>query len=119
MLINCIAYRDGRKQADIRVEDIGEYLTHPEGFVWVALKDPTPEELAQMKAQFHLHELAVEDASVGHQRPKIEEYGDSVFAVMHLIEPANGELNVGEIDVFVGRNYVLSVRSRSQQQFVG
>lgn len=65
-----------------------------------------------------LHPLAVEDASTGHQRPKIEEYGDSLFAVMHLVDIAyDGSLNVGEIDVFVGPSAVLSVRNRQPFQF--
>ncbi len=120
MLINCIAYQDGKKLADIPTPQISDYLSKPGCFVWVALKDPTIEELAEMKHEFGLHELAVEDAQVGHQRPKIEEYGDSIFAVIQLIEMVeNHELNVGEIDVFVGRNYVLSVRNRSQKNFVG
>lgn len=119
MLINCIAYQDGKRLADIPILEISNYLAKPDCFVWVALKDPTPEELAEMKAEFSLHELAVEDAQVGHQRPKIEEYGDSIFAVIQLVEAIENELNIGEIDVFVGRNYVLSVRSRSQQRFVG
>ncbi len=119
MLINCIAYQDGKRLADIPILEISNYLDKPDCFVWVALKDPTPEELAEMKAEFSLHELAVEDAQVGHQRPKIEEYGDSIFAVIQLVEAIENELNIGEIDVFVGRNYVLSVRSRSQQRFVG
>ncbi len=119
MLINCIAYQDGRKLADIPIQDISKYVERPDCFVWVALKDPSNEELAEMQQEFGLHELAVEDAHMGHQRPKMEEYGDSVFAVMHLVEVVGGDLNVGEIDVFVGRNYVLSVRNRSQQMFVG
>lgn len=119
MMINCIAYQDGKKLADIPIQEISTYLAKPDCFVWVALKDPAPEELAEMKAEFGLHELAVEDAQVGHQRPKIEEYGDSIFAVIQLIEMVERELNVGEIAVFVGRNYVLSVRSRSQQRFIG
>jgi magnesium transporter len=119
MLINCIAYQDGKKLADIPTTEINKYLCRPDAFVWVALKDPEPVELQEMKAEFGLHELAVEDAQMGHQRPKIEEYGDSVFAVMHLIEHIDHDLNVGEIAVFVGRNYVLSVRSRSQQKFIG
>ncbi len=119
MLINCIAYQDGKKLADIPTPEISDYLAKPDTFVWVALKDPTPAELQEMREEFHLHELAVEDAQVGHQRPKIEEYGDSIFAVIQLVEAVDQGLNVGEIDVFVGRNYVLSVRNRSQQQFVG
>ncbi len=117
MLINCAAYQDGRKLGDIRKEDIHSYLDRPGGFVWVALKDTTAEELAEMQRQFGLHELAVEDAHHGHQRPKIEEYGDSLFAALHMIEPAGEELHVGELAIFVGRNYVLSVRHRAEQGF--
>ena len=122
MLINCVAYENGAKLADIPVEDISEYIVRPGCFVWVALSDATPEELAQMKDEFNLHPLAVEDAHHGHQRPKVEEYGDSLFVVMHLVEPSTESghaLNVGEVDVFVGKNYVLSVRNRSQQGFLG
>ncbi len=119
MLINCIAYRNGRKIADIPISEIHTYLTDPECFVWVALKDATAPELAEMKAEFGLHELAVEDALVGHQRPKIEEYGDSVFAVIHLVELIEQDLHVGEVAVFVGHNYILSTRNRSNVGFLG
>ena len=119
MLINCVAYENGTKLADVAVEDISEYLKRPDCFVWVALKEAEPVELLQMSEEFGLHELAVEDASSGHQRPKIEEYGDSLFAVVHTVELVDGELNVGELDVFVGENYVLSARNRSQQGFLG
>ncbi|WP_118178836.1 magnesium/cobalt transporter CorA [Paraburkholderia phosphatilytica] len=118
MLINCAAYQDGRKLGDIEVEDISIYVEKPECFVWVALKDPEPAELDKMKEEFGLHELAVEDVRHGHQRPKIEEYGESLFAVMHTIEMNDdGELSVGEMDVFVGPNYVLSVRTRTLHGF--
>ncbi|MDX2144164.1 MAG: magnesium/cobalt transporter CorA [Rhodospirillaceae bacterium] len=119
MLINCNAYRDGKKIADIPAGEIHSYLGQPGTFVWVALKDATPEELDQMKVEFGLHELAVEDARVGHQRPKIEEYGDCVFAVLHQIDAIDGELNVGEVAIFVGPNYILSVRNRTTQAFLG
>ncbi|MGH8648551.1 MAG: magnesium/cobalt transporter CorA, partial [Burkholderiales bacterium] len=117
MLINCAAYQDGRKLSDIRIENIRDYLGRPGCFVWVALKDTTAEELAEMQGQFGLHELAVEDASHGHQRPKLEEYGDSLYAVVHTVEAAGDELKVGELSIFAGRNYLLSVRNRSEQGF--
>ncbi|GIX28554.1 MAG: magnesium transport protein CorA [Burkholderiales bacterium] len=118
MLINCVAYQDGRKLADLPVERISDYLVKPGGFVWVALKDPTPQELSQMQEEFNLHELAVEDARHGHQRPKIEEYGDSLFVVLQVIEMRDdGELTVGEVDIFVGSNYVLSIRSGAERGF--
>jgi len=117
MLVNCVAYQDGKKLADIAKEDISNYVSRPECFVWVALKDPTHEELAEMQEEFGLHELAVEDARHGHQRPKIEEFGDSLFAVLHNVEITDGTLHVGEVDVFVGRNYILSVRNNVEQGF--
>jgi magnesium transporter len=118
MLVSCVAYQAGRKLADIPPDEIGSYLARPECFVWVGLKDPGPGELAAMQHEFDLHELAVEDARHGHQRPKVEEYGDSIFAVLHMIEIENGELNEGEVDIFVGPNYVLSVRSRAKKGFI-
>ena len=118
MLINCVAYQDGRKLADIDKREISNYLAKPGCFVWVALADATQDELAEMQEEFGLHELAVEDARHGHQRPKIEEYGDSLFVVMHTVEftPID-EIKVGEVAIFVGRNYVLSVRSRTERGF--
>ncbi len=117
MLINCVAYQDGRKLADIPVSEIHLFVNEPGCFVWVALKDPEPGELDLMQKEFGLHELAVEDAQQGHQRPKIEEYGHSLFVVLHMIEAGEEELNVGEVGIFVGANYVLSVRHRAQQGF--
>jgi magnesium Mg(2+) and cobalt Co(2+) transport protein (corA) len=113
MLINCVAYQDGKKLQDIPIEAISDHVSQPNCFVWVALKDPEPQELTKMQEEFGLHELAVEDARHGHQRPKIEEYGDSLFAVLHMVELSGQELNVGEVDIFVGHNYVLSVRNRA------
>ncbi|MES2026945.1 MAG: magnesium/cobalt transporter CorA [Pseudomonadota bacterium] len=119
MLINCVAYQDGNKLSDIPIEEISDYLQRPDCFVWVALKDAEPAELEQMQEEFNLHELAVEDARNGHQRPKIEEYGDSLFTVVKTAEMIDGELQIGEIDIFTGKNYVLSVRNRSNQGFLG
>jgi magnesium transporter len=119
MLISCVVYENGRKVADIAKEEIHLHLGKPGRFVWVALKDPTPEELEHMREEFGLHELAVEDALHGHQRPKVEEYGDCVFVVVHTIELKEGAagFHEGEVDVFVGVDYVVSVRKRTQQGF--
>jgi len=122
MLLNCVVYRNGSRLADIPVAEISNWLDRPDCFVWVALQDATPDELDEMQREFSLHPLAVEDARHGHQRPKIEEYGESLFAVLHLIEPdadSDNGLSVGEVDVFVGPNYVLSVRSHSRLGLLG
>jgi len=121
MLVNCVAYQNGRKLGDIPVDDISEYVKRPDCFVWVALFEPTLAELDQMAEEFSLHPLAVEDARKGHQRPKIEEYQDSLFAVVHTVErsaeDADEPLRVGEVALFIGRNYLLSVRLRTTKGF--
>jgi len=119
MLINCVAYEEGRKLADIDKRDIRNYLGRPGCFVWVALRDATEEELSEMQEEFDLHPLAVEDARHGHQRPKIEEYGDLLFVVVNTVDVVGEELKIGEVDIFVGRNFVLSVRQHSDQGFLG
>lgn len=119
MLINCVAYQHGHKLADIPVADISDHIAEEDTFVWVALKDAQADELAEMQEEFGLHELAVEDALRGHQRPKVEEYGDSLFVVVKTVELQKDELVLGEIDIFVGDNYVLSSRQNSAQSFMG
>src|SRR5438094_8328925 len=119
MLINCVAYEEGRKLADIDKRDIRNYLQRTGCFVWVALRDATEEELTGMEEEFDLHPLAVEDARHGHQRPKIEEYGDLLFVVVNTVDVVGDELRIGEVEIFVGRNYVLSVRQHSEQGFLG
>jgi magnesium transporter len=119
MLVNCVVYKEGRKLAEPALEHISDYIAQPGCFVWVALVDPEPTELEQMREEFGLHPLAVEDARHGHQRPKIEEYGDSLFVVLHPVELAeHGQLQVGEVDIFVGKNYILSIRNRTRQGLV-
>jgi magnesium transporter len=118
MLINSVAYQNGRKLADIEPQDIHRYLVQPDTFVWVALFEPDARALELMQGEFDLHPLAVEDARHGHQRPKIEEYGEVLFVVLHMIEESSdGQLRVGEVAVFVGRNYILSVRSGVEKGF--
>ncbi len=117
MLVNSVAYRDGKKIADVAREEIHSYLQRNDCIVWVAVRDPEPHELEQLENQFDLHPLAIEDARHGHQRPKFEEYGDELFFVLHMIEPDGDELRVGEVDIFVARNYVLSVRNDSERGF--
>jgi magnesium transporter len=118
MIINCVAYQNGQKLADIPVSEISSYVARADCFVWVALADPEPKELQAMQQEFGLHGLAVEDAQHGHQRPKIEEYGHDLFVVLHLIEGENGDLHVGEVAIFAGANYVLTVRSRARRGFI-
>jgi magnesium transporter len=117
VLVNCVAYQNGRKLADLSTDEIHLFVNESGCFVWVALQDPEPAEVEVMQREFALHPLAVEDAQHGHQRPKVEEYGDSLFVVLHMIEADGTELIEGEVNIFVGANYVLSVRNRARRGF--
>jgi magnesium transporter len=120
MLINCVAYRDGLKLAEITIDEISDYLEKDDVFVWVALKDPSDKELSDMQREFNLHDLAIEDVRHSNQRPKKEEYGDILFSVATLITRLpDKELQIGEIDIFTGKKFILSVRKNSPQDFLG
>jgi magnesium transporter len=117
MLVNCAAYQYGRKIANISLDEIRDYMSRPDCFVWVAIRDPEDAELDALQREFGLHELAVEDARHGHQRPKIEEYGQSLFVVLQLVELTDAGLHTGEAAIFVGERYVLSVRRGAMEGF--
>ena len=117
MLISCVAYKEGHKIADIGIDEVPKYVGEPGYLVWVALREPDAETLDKLQQVLGLHPLAIEDARKGHQRPKVEDYGDSLFAVMQIIEPEGAELRVGEVAVFAGSNYVVSVRSHAERGF--
>jgi len=73
MIIKCVAYQNGNSLGDISVDDISEILKQEDTFVWVGLHEPNDDLLNQIKEEFGLHELAIEDARSAHQRPKLEE----------------------------------------------
>ncbi|MBP6217406.1 MAG: magnesium/cobalt transporter CorA [Oligoflexales bacterium] len=118
MLVNCVSYKNGYKLHDLSVHQISEALKDPDCFVWVAIKDTDKEEITKISQEFNIHHLALEDAINGNQRPKIEEYSDSLFVVLHTVDfDHNKNLHVGEVDIFVGKNYILSVRNKTRQGF--
>ena len=111
-LINSVAYADGRRIGEVAIADISDVLREPGRFVWVGLHEPEAEMLAEIQQEFSLHDLAVEDAAHAHQRPKLERYGNSIFVVLRTvhIDQATGGIDYGETHIFVGANYVVSVR---------
>ena len=102
MLINCVAYQNGQKLADIDIADISDWLAKPDCFIWVAMRDASMHELEAMQEEFDLHPLAIEDAARGHQRPKIEEYGETVFIVMQLLEMHEARCRRGKLQCLLG-----------------
>jgi magnesium transporter len=109
-IVNCVSYAGGRRLHEVELEDVSEVLKEPEGFVWIGLYEPSEEELRKVQEEFCLHDLAVEDAHRAHQRPKIEEFGDSLFVVLRTVQQQNDDLAFGETHVFVGARYVVTVR---------
>jgi len=110
-VINCVAYTaDGRKVGDTDVEDVSEILKFPGQFIWIGLHEPTEDLVRRIQAEFGLHDLAVEDALRAHQRPKIEEYGNSLFVVLRTAQLEDGRIAFGETHIFVGPQYIISLR---------
>ena len=120
-VIDCAAYADGVRVATVAIADISEELQHEDRFVWVGLFEPDEELLREIQEEFGLHDLAIEDAHSAHQRPKLEQYGNSLFVVLrtaHLVgEPQHVEF--AETHLFVGPRFVVSVRHGSLQSHVG
>jgi magnesium transporter len=120
-VIDCAAYVNGRRIADLGIEQIQASLSRTGQFVWLGLYEPDKDALRQIQQQFHLHDLAIEDAYNAHQRPKLELYEDSLFVVLRTAqmqrEPRHIEF--GETHVFVGSNFVVTVRHGSLRSHVG
>ena len=116
MLVNCVAYGDGTPRA-IALDDIAEVLQDPRTFVWVGLHEPDEGLLDRMQAQFGLHELAIEDAHCAHQRTKLEAYGDSLFVAVHTAQMEHDKIAFGETHLFLGRNYLVSVRHGASRSY--
>ncbi len=119
-LVNSVAYADGLRIGEVAIPDISEVLKQPGRFVWVGLHEPDDELLAEIQQEFSLHDLAVEDAARAHQRPKLERYGDSIFVVLRTahLDAATGEIDFGETHLFVGSNYIVSVRHGGSLPYV-
>ncbi len=110
MIVDCAVYEEGRRRAgELALEDAYEALG-PGSFVWIGLYEPSEREFESVRREFDLHELAVEDAIKAHQRPKLEIYGESIFLVLKTARWEDGDVLLGEILLFVGDGFILSVR---------
>jgi magnesium transporter len=120
-VINCAAYAGGLRVQEVSIDDIGEVLRRGDRFVWLGLYEPDEALLKRIQAQFHLHDLAIEDAGSAHQRPKLEHYEDSLFIVLRTAQLATSarRIEFGETHVFLGENYIVTVRHGSLQSHVG
>lgn len=112
-VIDSAIYRDGQRiPAPANFERMLETCTAEGGIAWIGLYRPTREELDLVASEFEFHHLAVEDALLGHQRSKIERYGDMLFLVLRSARyiDSSEEVEFGEIEIFVGPRFVVTVR---------
>jgi magnesium transporter len=118
VVVDCAVYVDGRRQAPVTPAEALRTATAQGGFVWLGLYEPTEEELTSISERYGLHPLAVEDAVYAHQRPKLEHYDEALFMVLKTARYVEHEqltatsevVDTGEVMVFLGENYVITVR---------
>ncbi|MFD5819865.1 magnesium and cobalt transport protein CorA [Streptomyces sp. NPDC127038] len=113
-VVQSALYRDGVRVSapESLAETFRELREQPDGMAWIGLARPTAAELHSLAAEFDLHPLAVEDAMEAHQRPKLERYGETLFVVLSAARylDAAEEVDFGELHVFVGPDFVITVR---------
>jgi magnesium transporter len=113
VIVDCAVYGKGRRLDRPReVAGLRDGAKEAHGFAWVGLVEPTTEEFDAVRREFDLHELAVEDAVVAHQRPKVEVYGETLFVVVKTVRYLEEEqrIEIGEVMVFVGPDFMITVR---------
>ncbi len=119
MIVDSAVYRQGKRIVDdLPASELGrvrKLATDPGDFVWVGLHEPTEKELATVEEEFGLHPLAVEDAFTAHQRPKLERYEHTLFLTLKSLwyVDENDAVETGEINMFVGDDFVVTVRHGS------
>ncbi|MFJ6700429.1 magnesium/cobalt transporter CorA [Streptomyces sp. NPDC091272] len=114
VIVDCAIYREGRRTegpSDFS-DALAQARSAQDRFLWIGLHEPTEQEFDLVTSEFGLHPLAVEDSLSAHQRPKLEVYEDSLFAVLKPVvyEPESDTVSSGELMVFVGDSFVVTVR---------
>ena len=107
--VNVVVYREGRRIDDMTIDDVGAAIMEPGTFVWLDMHEPDDSQLLRIQRDFGLHELAIEDAHQAHQRPKIDTYSNSLFIVLKTAQLNADQVVYGEIHLFVGPNFLVSV----------
>ena len=122
MIVDSAVYEGGRRRdGDVGVHEAMEACHDPNCFAWIGLYEPSEEEFESIRAEFDLHPLAVEDAIHAHQRPKLEVFGDMVFIVLktaRYVDPKE-VIKLGEILIFLGHDYVITVRHGEASELAG
>ncbi|HEY1072561.1 magnesium and cobalt transport protein CorA [Brevundimonas sp.] len=105
-------YKDGKRVREAPLTEQGLALAKGE-YLWIGLHEPTHEETDILVRRFRLHPLAIEDAMTAHQIPKLEVYGSELFIVARTAQGQGDHIVYGETHIFVGPNYVVTIRHGS------
>jgi magnesium transporter len=116
-IVHSVAYRDGQRLGDIGIDEVSDVIKQPGTFVWLGLHEPDDALLLKIQEEFGLHELAIEDAHHAHQRPKIEAYSNSIFIVLKTAQLEQEQVVYGETHLFVGPNFLVSVRHGASSSY--
>jgi magnesium transporter len=116
-VVAAYTYRGGSRIAEIQLGESASWAREKGDFVWIGFHEPTEQDLRMLQTQFGLHELAIEDALHAHQVPKLEVYGESLFVVLRTAELDQGKVVFGETCIFVGGDYIISVRQGASQSY--
>lgn len=132
MIVNNVAYRHGKRLADIPLDEISDVIVEPDTFIWLGLHEVEPAVLLKLQEEFGLHDLAIEDAAKARQRSRIETYGDTLFICIKTAQLQAGGgmesdaalqqddgaiIQYGETHFFVGSNFLISVRHGNAQGY--
>ena len=112
-LIDNAVYVDGiRVATPVTLDDAYALQEAHQGFAWIGLYRPSDKELASVATEFDLHPLAIEDATGGHQRSKVERYGDTLFIVLRpaRYDDEHERLDIGELHLFAGPDFLITIR---------
>lgn len=113
-MIRTYYIKEGVIKKDVAMEEVREALQKKEGLLWFDMEDPAPEEFDLLDDEFHFHDLSIEDCIMPLSRPKIDFYDEYFFLVLHgvVLEKGKNKFSTTELDVFVGKNYIVSVHER-------
>lgn len=97
-------------ERNVPTEEIEDYLRDADNLVWMDVQDPGAAELSMLLDEFGFHPLTLEDVASELQRPKVDEYRGYIFVVMFGLtaEPERGSFRTCEVDLFIGRNYLVT-----------
>jgi magnesium transporter len=109
--MQCVAFRAGKRTAVLHdLAEVGDVVAKNDHLIWLDLVDPTHDEFVTLQKTFDLHPLAIEDAQTEHERPKIEQYPNYLFLIVHPVTWEDDRLTIHELTIFAGQRFLVTIR---------